>query len=82
MINWYRALPREMPNRATVESRVIVPTRILWGVRDRFLMSAMAVESVKYCDAGELFEFPEATHWVHHEEPERVNRLLIEFFTG
>jgi len=49
-------------------------------MRDRFLMSVMAAESLKYCDAGELFEFPEATHWVQHEEPERVNQLLIEFF--
>jgi pimeloyl-ACP methyl ester carboxylesterase len=80
MINWYRALLREMPDRAAAESRVSVPTRILWGARDRFLMSAMAAESLKYCDHGELFEFPEATHWVQHEEPERVNRLLIEFF--
>jgi epoxide hydrolase 4 len=76
MINWYRALSREIP----VESRVSVPTRILWGVRDPFLMSAMAAESLKYCDHGELFEFPEATHWIQHEEPERVNQLLIEFF--
>jgi pimeloyl-ACP methyl ester carboxylesterase len=76
MIHWYRALLREMPARAAVS----VPTRILWGARDRFLMSAMAAESLKYCDHGELFEFPEATHWVQHEEPERVNRLLIEFF--
>jgi pimeloyl-ACP methyl ester carboxylesterase len=80
MINWYRALLREMPDRAAVETRVSVPTRILWGVRDRFLMSAMAAESLKYCDAGELSELPEATHWVQHEEPERVNQLLIEFF--
>jgi pimeloyl-ACP methyl ester carboxylesterase len=43
-------------------------------------MSAMAAESLKYCDDGELFEFPEATHWIQHEEPERVNQLLIEFF--
>jgi pimeloyl-ACP methyl ester carboxylesterase len=82
MINWYRALLREIPDRAAVETRVSVPTRILWGARDRFLMSAMAAESVTYCDAGELFEFPEATHWIQHEEPERVNQLLIEFFTG
>jgi epoxide hydrolase 4 len=80
MINWYRALLREIPDRSAVESRVSVPTRILWGARDRFLMSAMAAESVKYCDDGELFEFPEATHWVQHEESERVNQLLIEFF--
>jgi len=23
---------------------------------------------------------PEATHWVQHDAPERVNELLIEFF--
>jgi pimeloyl-ACP methyl ester carboxylesterase len=80
MINWYRALLREIPDRAAVETRVSVPTRILWGKQDRFLMSAMAAESLKYCDHGELFEFPEATHWIQHEEPERVNQLLIEFF--
>ena len=82
MINWYRALFREMPDLDAVNSRVRVPTRILWGMKDAFLLSAMAAESLKYCDHGELFEFPEATHWVHHEEPERVNRLLIEFFAG
>jgi len=80
MINWYRALSREMPDLSAVESRVTVPTRILWGAKDEFLLSAMAAASVKYCDRGELFEFPDATHWVHHEEPERVNELLIDFF--
>jgi pimeloyl-ACP methyl ester carboxylesterase len=82
MINWYRALFREIPDTEAVNSRVRVPTRILWGMKDAFLLSAMAAESVKYCDNGELFEFPEATHWLHHEEPERVNQLLIEFFRG
>lgn len=80
MIDWYRALFREMPDLEAVKSRARAPTRILWGMKDAFLLSAMAAESLKYCDQGELFEFPEATHWVHHEEPERVNRLLIEFF--
>jgi pimeloyl-ACP methyl ester carboxylesterase len=79
-INWYRALSRGMPDMQAAKSRVSVPTRILWGMRDEFLLSAMAAESVKYCDDGELIKFPEATHWVHHEEPERVNRMLIEFF--
>jgi pimeloyl-ACP methyl ester carboxylesterase len=23
---------------------------------------------------------PEASHWVHHDEPERVNELLTDFF--
>ena len=24
---------------------------------------------------------PDASHWVHHDEAERVNQLLIDFFT-
>jgi len=80
MINWYRALPLQMRDRAALEARITVPTRILWGMRDRFILPEAARESANYCDRGELFEFPDATHWVQHEEPERVNRLLIEFF--
>ena len=24
---------------------------------------------------------PEASHWVHHDEPDRVSELLTDFFT-
>lgn len=78
MINWYRAAVRyriKFPDRT-----VRIPTRILWGERDKFLMSEMARESLRYCAQGELFPFPDATHWLQHEEPERVSQLLVEFF--
>ena len=29
-----------------------------------------------------VVRLPEASHWVQPEEPERVGRLLIEFFSG
>jgi epoxide hydrolase 4 len=35
---------------------------------------------LQYCADGKLTYFPGATHWLQHEEPERVNELLIEFF--
>jgi pimeloyl-ACP methyl ester carboxylesterase len=79
MINWYRALARYMP-RAEGRSPLHVPVRILCGARDPFLRSAMAAESARYCEAAELMMFEDATHWLHHEEPARVNRALIEFF--
>ena len=78
MINWYRAAFRhrvQFPDRT-----VRVPTRILWGERDAFLLAEMARESLKYCTNAELISFPEATHWLQHEEPARVSQLLIEFF--
>jgi pimeloyl-ACP methyl ester carboxylesterase len=40
----------------------------------------MAQESVQFCDSAELTYFPNATHWLQHEEPDAVNAALIEFF--
>ena len=78
MINWYRALFRYRTRFA--DSKVRVPTRILWGTRDAFLMAEMAQDSLRYCTEAELFTLADATHWLQHEQPERVSELLIEFF--
>jgi len=78
MINWYRALFRarvKFPDKT-----VRVPTRILWGERDDFLLAEMAHESLRHCTSAELFTFANATHWLQHEEPVRVSELLIDFF--
>ncbi|OLB39297.1 MAG: alpha/beta hydrolase [Acidobacteria bacterium 13_2_20CM_57_17] len=78
MINWYRALFR---TRVKFPDKIVrVPTRILWGERDAFLLAEMARESLRYCTNAELFTFANATHWLQHEEPARVSELLIDFF--
>ena len=80
MINWYRALFRA---RVKFPDKIVrVPTRILWGERDAFLLAEMAHESLRYCTNAELFTFANATHWLQHEEPARVSELLIDFFRG
>jgi len=78
MINWYRALFRT--GVKFQDQNVRVPTRILWGERDDFLLSEMAHESLHYCTSAELFTFANATHWLQHEEPERVSQILVDFF--
>lgn len=78
MVNWYRAAVRY---RIPFSGRTVrVPTRILWGERDKFLMAEMARESLRYCANGELFTFAEATHWLQHEEPEKISQHLVGFF--
>jgi pimeloyl-ACP methyl ester carboxylesterase len=78
MIHWYRAAFRF---RARFADRIIrVPTRILWGQRDCFLLPEMADDSLRYCTDAKLIPFPDASHWLQHEEPARVSELLIEFF--
>jgi epoxide hydrolase 4 len=78
MMNWYRAAFRYRSKFP--DSTVHVPTRILWGERDAFLLSEMAHDSLRFCDSAELYTFANASHWLQHEEPARVSELLIDFF--
>ncbi|QLH76391.1 alpha/beta fold hydrolase [Halosimplex rubrum] len=74
-VNWYRALLRRRDDapRETVDA----PTLVVWGDEDAALLPSMAAESVGYCTDGHLKRIPWASHWVHDEEPERVNDALV-----
>ena len=78
MLNWYRALRLGAPSPRG-SGRVTIPVRLMWGDRDHALEPAMAEASIARCDAGEVFHFPEATHWLPREEPGRVTALLLAF---
>jgi epoxide hydrolase 4 len=77
MLNWYRALP--LYSGSLKAERINVPVRAIWGDRDAFLNAQLAEAGLALCSRGEAFHVSEATHWICHEEPERVNRLLLEF---
>ncbi len=81
MINWYRAAFWYPPHFSD-DMRVKIPTLMLWGTKDVALTHRMARPSIDYCDDGKLIFFPEATHWVQHEEAEEVNRNLLEFIVS
>ena len=78
MINWYRATlryPGELPKNPGVK----VPVLIIWGKQDSFLLPEGAEVSLQVCEKGRLVFVPEASHWVQHEEPAKVNRLILDF---
>jgi len=78
MLNWYRALlRRDMP--LAEEKRLAMPVRIIWGVDDAYAIPELANESAKLCDYAKIVFVEGATHWVAHDEPERVERALLEF---
>jgi pimeloyl-ACP methyl ester carboxylesterase len=81
MINYYRAALRRSPRAATAQ---LVPiqtqTLVIWGMRDRHLGSELAQPLPRWVPNVRVERLPQATHWVQHDEPERVNELLIEFF--
>jgi pimeloyl-ACP methyl ester carboxylesterase len=82
MINYYRAALRQSPKRAAARLRPIqAPTLVIWGQRDRYLGPELAEpdrDDVPNLDRVE--RLPDASHWVQHDEPERVTQLLIDFF--
>jgi pimeloyl-ACP methyl ester carboxylesterase len=77
MLNWYRALPwyaRSLP-----ATRIRVPVRVIWGDGDAFLDRGLAEAGIALCERGEVFHLAGASHWVQHEDPDRINRMLIDF---
>lgn len=78
MINWYRAAARTR-TAPLADIRVHVPTRIIWGAEDIALSHRLAPLSLEMCDDGDLFVIEQATHWVQHDAPLRVNQLLLDF---
>jgi epoxide hydrolase 4 len=77
MINYYRGATRQSPKIQTISA----PTLVIWGQRDRYLGPDLAEpdrNDVPKLDRVERLS--NASHWVHHDEAERVNQLLIDFF--
>ena len=82
MLGYYRASMRRPPAPAGGGplAPVQAPTLVIWGERDRHLGPELAEprrEDVPNLEG--VVRLP-ASHWVQHDEPERVSELLIDFF--
>ena len=78
MIDYYRAAVRLGSKQKVLP--ISAPTLVIWGQGDRYLGPDLAEphqEDVPNLDRVE--RLPNASHWVHHDEAERVNNLLIDF---
>ena len=82
MINYYRSSVRQPPKRAEAQIRPVqAPTLVIWGQNDRYLSPDLAEpEHDDVPNLAKVERLPDASHWVHHDEPERVNQLLADFF--
>jgi pimeloyl-ACP methyl ester carboxylesterase len=77
-INWYRALirsPRRLPKPVP---RVTAPTLLIWGEDDVALGKELTDGTEDYVDTLQVNYLPNTSHWVQQEEPEIVNRLILE----
>jgi pimeloyl-ACP methyl ester carboxylesterase len=82
MINYYRFSVRQPPKEAEAAlSPIAAPTLVIWGQRDGYLGPELAEpehDDVPNLDRVE--RLADASHWVHHDEAERVTQLLTDFF--
>ena len=58
---------------------VDVPTRVIWGMDDVALPPCLIDGLEDYVAQLDLQRVSGATHWLLHEQPERVRALLHEF---
>ena len=89
MLNYYRASQLHPPGpgdpgvdamAATPDAwRIDVPTRVIWGERDGALLPGLLDGLDGFVPKLEICRIAAGTHWVAHEFPEHVNRLIREF---
>lgn len=81
-VNYYRALGRSLL-RQGVSGRepapVDAPTRLLWGERDAALRPEVADRLAAGVRDVDVVRFPDATHWLHVEAPERFRERVTSF---
>jgi pimeloyl-ACP methyl ester carboxylesterase len=61
------------------DTLVRVPTLVLWGERDRALLTGNLDGLERYVPDLTIRRIPDGTHWVVHEQPALVNRLIRDF---
>lgn len=74
MLNYYRAFRQRESGKG---NRVTVPTLILWGSEDSAVEERVARASLEQCDDCRLEVLEGASHWLHLEQPVRVNQLIL-----
>jgi pimeloyl-ACP methyl ester carboxylesterase len=78
-INYYRALVRHALRNRRAMRRIDHPVLVIWGERDRYLGRELADPPRAWVSHARVERLATASHWVQNDEPEQVNRLLIDF---
>jgi pimeloyl-ACP methyl ester carboxylesterase len=81
MLSWYRALFR--PGALVPVRPIEAPALVLWGeAADPHLGPGLATPSASFVPDARVVMLPGASHWVQHDEAERVNAELVRFLNS
>jgi epoxide hydrolase 4 len=78
MLNYYRALFRDLPWRKYGDNLppVEIPTLMIWGEEDVALSKETTHGTEHYVKDLTLRYLPGVSHWVQQEAPEQVNKII------
>jgi len=79
MVNWYRAMV-QTKQEPPASFDVTMPMILMWGEDDVAMLPELADESMPYCKQGCLIKFPGTSHWIQHEQADKINPLIEDFF--
>jgi epoxide hydrolase 4 len=88
-LNYYRASPLRPPREGDPAAAAItlpremltvdIPTLVIWGMQDAALLPELVEGLDEYVPQLTLEKVPEASHWIIHEQPQRVIASLAAF---
>lgn len=90
-LNYYRAAPlgefaggkpgeKFIPDSVSLVVRV--PTLLIWGMKDIYLLPGNLDGLEKFVPNLQVARFPNSSHWVIHEMPGAVNAAIRDFIQG
>jgi pimeloyl-ACP methyl ester carboxylesterase len=82
-LNYYRAMRGTGgPNAASADPAALVvkvPTLVIWGEKDTALLTSLLDGLEQFVPNLTVKRFPEGSHWVIHEQPQKVIASIREF---
>jgi pimeloyl-ACP methyl ester carboxylesterase len=81
-IHWYRASFWDGLRKRLPRAKVNVQTLVVWGDREPYLDAALAVPPPDWVANARVVHIEQASHWVHHDAPDKVAALLVEHFAA
>lgn len=72
----------DIPQPGAAQAHISVPTLVLWALQDTALLPALLDGLDAWVPQLTVEKIPGATHWVVHEQPDRVAAYIQQFIAG
>lgn len=79
ILAYYRTLRSNMAGMSRAGQQTVqAETLLIWGMQDVALVPSLTDDLEQWAPRLRVARIPDAGHWVQHERPDEVNRLLLD----